>query len=141
MLGSDVVVSELQRLAQRELEDLFRPRSKGGRSGRRRAGGTDRFFDLLANSLERDAERLERFRRESLPLVDQPEEDVLGSDEAVIEEARFFLGQDEHPASPISEPLEQTSLPCAAATCSGVYRSTPSNRRRAIAPIHGHGAR
>jgi hypothetical protein len=39
--------------------------------------------------------------------VDEAEEDVLGADVVVVEEARFLLGEDHHPASPVSEAFEQ----------------------------------
>ena len=112
VLGADVVVAELQRLSQRELEDLLRPRRERRRAGRGRPGGTDRLLDLLAYGLERDAEGLERLRGESLALVDEAEQDVLGPDEAVVQKARFLLSQDQHPACPIGESLEQLRLPC-----------------------------
>ena len=96
---------------ERQLEDLLRPGSERRRAGRRRAGGTDRLLDLLAHRLERDAEGLERLGGEPVTLVDQTEQDVLGPDEAVVEEARLFLGQYQHPSCPVSEPLEQIPLP------------------------------
>ncbi len=36
-------------------------------------------------------------------LVDEAEEDVLGADVAVVEQACFFLCQHDHPTSPIGE--------------------------------------
>ena len=39
--------------------------------------------------------------------MDQPEQDVLGADVIVVEEPRFFLCEDDHPAGPIGEPFEQ----------------------------------
>ena len=111
VLGPDVVVSELERLAQRQLENLLRPRGERRRAGRRRPGWTDRLFDLLAHRFERDAEGLERLGGEALTLVDESEQDVLGPDEAVVEKTRLFLGQYEHPSCPVGEPLEQIALP------------------------------
>ena len=55
VLGADVVVAELKRLAQRQLEDLLRSRCERRRAGRGRSGGPDRLLDLLAHGLERDA--------------------------------------------------------------------------------------
>src|SRR5918999_3753223 len=42
--------------------------------------------------------------------MDQTEKDVLGSDVVVVEEPRLFLGEDDHPAGPVSESLEQWAL-------------------------------
>jgi len=38
--------------------------------------------------------------------VDQPEQDVLGTDVVVVEQARFFLRQDHNPACTVGESLE-----------------------------------
>ena len=109
VLGADVVVAELERLTQRELEDLLGP----GRERDVAAGGgsalADDLLDLGPDGLQRDAERLERLGRDTFALVDQPQEDVLGTDVVVVEETGFFLGQDDHPASPVGEALKQDS--------------------------------
>src|SRR6202011_4781802 len=44
VLGADVVVTELQRFAQRQLEDLLGPGRERRRSRGRRAGGGDRLL-------------------------------------------------------------------------------------------------
>ncbi len=38
--------------------------------------------------------------------MDQPEQDVLGTDVVVIEKPRLFLGKDDHPAGPVCESFE-----------------------------------
>ena len=114
MLGADVVVAELERLAERELEDLLGPGGEGDVPARRRAALADDLLDLAAHGLERDAERLERLGGDALALVDQPEQDVLGADVVVVEEARFFLRQDDDPAGPVGEPFEQGAPPAPA---------------------------
>src|SRR5271167_2903936 len=106
MLGPDVVVAKLQRLAERELEDLLRPRCERRRACRCRNRWPDCFLDLLADGLDRDVERSEDSRSDPLALVDETEEDVLGSDEAVVEEPRLFLSEDQNPACPIGEAFE-----------------------------------
>ena len=107
VLGADVVVAELQRLAQRQLEHLLGPGREGDVPGRRRAALADDLLDLAADGLEGDAERLEGLGGDALALVDQPEQDVLGADVVVVEEARFLLGQDDDPAGPVGEAFEQ----------------------------------
>ena len=78
----------------------------GGEPAGADAGHADRLFDLLADRLERDAERLEGLGGNALALVDQPEQDVLGADEAVVEQARLFLRKHEHPSCPVGEAFE-----------------------------------
>ena len=111
VLGADVVVSELQRLAQRELEDLLGAGREGDVTRRRGAAVTDDLLDLRAHGLERDAERLERLGGDALALVDQAEQDVLGPDVVVVEQARFFLRQDDHSAGSIGEAFEHGGDP------------------------------
>ena len=62
--------------------------------------------DLAAHSLQGDAERLEGLGGRAFTLVDQPEQDVLGTDVVVVEEAGLLLCQDHHAAGPIRESLE-----------------------------------
>jgi hypothetical protein len=38
--------------------------------------------------------------------VDEAQKDVLGADEAVVEQARFFLRKYQHPPRPVSEAFE-----------------------------------
>ena len=103
VLGADVVVAELQGLAQRELEHLLGPRRERDVAGRRGAALADDLLDLAAHGLERDAQALEGLGGDALALVDQPEQDVLGADVRVVEQACFLLGEDDDPAGPIGE--------------------------------------
>ena len=106
VLGADVVVAELQRLAQRQLEDLLRPWRERDVPGRRRAALADHLLDLAAHRFEGDAQALQRLRRDAFALVDQPEEDVLGPDVRVVEQARFLLGENHHSAGSVGEAFE-----------------------------------
>ena len=108
VLGADVVVTELQRLAQRELEDLLGTGREGDVTGRSRSSVTDDLLDLRANGFERDAERLEGLRRDAFALVDQSEQDVLGTDVVVIEKAGLLLREDDHPSGSVGEALEHS---------------------------------
>ena len=103
VLGADVVVAELQRFAQRQLEHLLGSRGERDVARRRRAALADDLLDLAAHGLERDAERLERLRGDAFALVDQAEQDVLGADVAVVQQTRFLLRQHHHPPGPIGE--------------------------------------
>ena len=110
VLGADVVVAELQRLAQRQLQHLLRPRGEGDVTGRGLLALADDLLHLLADTLERDAEGLERLGSDALTLVDQAQEDVLGADVVVVEHPGLFLGQDDHAAGSVGEPFEHLLL-------------------------------
>ena len=111
VLGADVVVAELERLAERQLEDLLGARRERDVPGRRGAALADDLLHLAADGLERDAERLEGLGRDAFALVDQPEQDVLRADVVVVEEPSFLLGQHHDPSGSVGEPFEQVSLP------------------------------
>src|SRR5690606_33166301 len=94
VLGPDVVVAELERLPQRELQHLLGAWGEGDVSGRRLLALADDLLDLLAHRLELDVEPLERLARDTLALVDKAEQNVLGPDVVVVEQACFVLGKD-----------------------------------------------
>ena len=79
--------------------------------GRRLLALADDLLDLLADGLQRDAERLERLGGDALALVDQAEQDVLGADVVVVEHPGLFLGQDDNPPRAVGEPLEHLFAP------------------------------
>ena len=54
-------------------------------------------------------ERLEGLGGHALALVDQPEQDVLGADEAVVEQARLLLRQHQHSSCPVGEAFEHVT--------------------------------
>src|SRR5207253_10712549 len=86
VLGPDEVVAEPERLAQRELQDLLRARSKRDVTRGSGSADADDLFDLLADGSQRDPERFERLRGKPFALADQAEQHVLGPDVVVIEE-------------------------------------------------------
>ena len=107
VLGADVVVTERQRLAQRELQHLLRARRERDLAGRDLVALADDPRDLRPHLFHRDVERLEYPRREALLLTEQPEQDVLGADVVVLERPRLVLGENDDLASPFSEAFEQ----------------------------------
>ena len=111
VLGADVVVAELQGFPQRQLQDLLGPGRERRGSGRGRSGRADRLLDLLAHRFEADTERLERLGRHALTLVDEAQQDVLGADEVVVEQSRFFLGQDQDSSGSVSKTFEHAGPP------------------------------
>src|SRR5439155_11163048 len=68
VLGPDVVVPELKRFAQRELQDLLRPRGEGDVAGGGCLPLADDLLDLGPNRLQRDSQRLEGFGGDALAL-------------------------------------------------------------------------
>ena len=106
VLGADVVVAELQRLAQRELEDLLGARGERDVPARSLLALADDLLDLLAHGVEGDAQRFERLGGDALTLVDEPEQDVLGSDVVVVEHPGLFLGQDDNTTRAVCETFE-----------------------------------
>ncbi len=111
VLGADVVVAQLQRLTQRQLEDLLRPGGERDVAARSLGALTDDLDDLLAHRFEVDAEALEAAGGDALPLVDEAEQDVLGPDVVVVEQARFLLSEDHDSPGPIGEPLKHFVSP------------------------------
>src|SRR6185437_9342911 len=77
VLGADVIVAKLQRLAQRQLKYLLGARSERYMTRRRLLALSDDLLDLLADRLQADAKGLKRLSGNALALVDQPEQDVL----------------------------------------------------------------
>ncbi len=109
VLGADVVVAELQRLAQRQLEHLLGARRERDVPRRHERALADEVLDLRVDVLKRDAQRLERLGGDAVLLADESEQQVLGADVVLVEHARFFLGVDHDPARLLGESLEHVS--------------------------------
>ena len=109
MLGADVVVSEREGLAERELQDLLRARRERDLSGRDLVALPDDARDLGAHLLDGDVELLEHTRGETLLLTEQPQEDVLRPDVVVLQGACFVLGEDDDLPGPLCEALEHVA--------------------------------
>jgi hypothetical protein len=86
----------------------------------------DDLFDLLADALQRDPQRLQRLGGDTFTLVDQPQEDVLGADVVVVEHPGLFLGQDNHPPRAVGEPFEHSHSLTAAPAVLGLTPGRPS---------------
>lgn len=120
VLCADVAVPELRRLDEGEVEDSPRPRIEGRRAWGRYLTGADRLSQLFAHGRARDAERFERHGSKPVSLVDQPEEDVLGTDGDAVQSPRLFLRKKQRSARWIGEPLEHhPSIAFRAAIVSG----------------------
>ena len=78
MLGPDVVVAELPRFLDGQLEDALGLRRERHLAERERLGEScERALDLRLDGLEPQPQPLENRGRDSLTVTDQPEKDVL----------------------------------------------------------------
>jgi len=116
VLGADVVVSELERLAERQLQNLLGPRREGDVSGLHGLPAPDDLLDLDADHTQGDVHRTEGLRGHAVPLVDQAEEQMLGPDVVVAEHPRFLLGEDHDAPGTVGEPLEHCRKGCTVRT-------------------------
>ena len=67
---------------------------------------------ILSAPVQEDPEGFERLGGDALPLMDEPEEDVLRSDVIVVEQAGLLLGEDDDPPGSIGEALEHVPASC-----------------------------
>ena len=140
VLGADVVVAERERLAQRQLEHLLRPRRERDLARGDLLAGADDADHLGADALDRDVQRLEHASGEALLLAQQAEQDVLGADVVVLQGAGLFLGEDDHLPGPFCESLEQNSFRLFGSLCLLCLSSSrPRGRKSAGCSIHSAG--
>jgi hypothetical protein len=145
VLGTDVVVVEVPRLLDGVLDDAFGPGGVGQLAhGDHFGSAFDKLFDLQAHLAQVDAEVLEHVRPDPGTLLDQSQEDVLGSDILVVEPLRLLIGQGHYLSGTVSKPFEHASsfrgLPPAMRGCDGRIRPDRASVRAAgpdTAPGHG----
>ena len=106
VLGADVVVAEGERLAERQLQHLLRPRREGDLARGHLFAGADDAHNLGAHALDGDVQALQHASGEALLLTEKAEEDVLGADVVVLERPRLLLGEDDHLACAFCKSLE-----------------------------------
>src|SRR4029450_12471238 len=106
VLGADVVVTELERLPKRELEDLLGARGERDVPARRGLALADDLLNLLTHGLEGDVEAHEGLAGDAVSLAHQAEQDVLGPDVVVVEHPRLLLGEDDGATGSVREALE-----------------------------------
>ena len=109
--------SELQGLAQRQLEHLLGSRGERDVPRRRRTALADDLFHLVAHGLERDAQAFERLGGDPFTFVDETEEDVFGADVAMAQQPRFLLCQHHDPPGPIGEAFKHGESLSASGSC------------------------
>jgi len=120
VLGADVVVTELLRLTQGQLEHVLRAGGEWNMPLLLALALADDLHDLLPHRFQADPQRLQGLGRDAFALVDQAEQDVLGPDVVVAEHPGLFLRQDHNPPRPVGKPLEHLTAPS---------RSVPGHNR------------
>ena len=112
MLRADVVVVELESLAKGKFKDLFGPRSERLRSGGKASNRPDLLLHLPAHRFQGHPAALQGLGGEAIALVHEAEQDVLGTDETMVEEPCFYLCQHEDAPGSVGEALKHgPSLP------------------------------
>src|SRR6202034_2007576 len=106
VLGADVVMAKLKRLAQRQLKHLLGAWRERDVPGRRLLSLADDLLNLLPYGVQADPKGLQCLRRYAFTLMDEAQQDVLGADVVVIEHPGFFLRQDHNSPRPVSKSLE-----------------------------------
>ncbi len=107
VLGADVVVSERQCLAQRQLQHLLGARRERDLAGRDLVALADDAGDLRAHLFDRDVERLEHARGKTFLFAQQTEQDVLRPDVVVLERSCLVLREDDDLARSLCKSLKQ----------------------------------
>ena len=111
VLGGNVVLAELQRLAQRTFEHALCPRREGDVACSDRHLLVGDFLDLGDGLFVRHVEPLERLGGDALAFANQTEQQVLGSDVGLLELSCLFLREDEDPAGLVGELLKHVLMP------------------------------
>ena len=107
VLGGDVALAHLHRLAQRVLQHALHAR--GERQVARHVGRLvdgDDLADVGDDVVVLDVEAVERLGGQAVLLLYESEQDVLGAHVGLMQGARLVLGQDEHLARLVGELLE-----------------------------------
>ena len=113
VLRADVVVAQLQGLAQAQLEDTLSARGEGNVTLDRLLTLADDLNDRGANGLALDTHRLQGLGGDALTLGDQAEQQVLRADVVVLETASLVLREHDDPASAVGKAFEHASPHCA----------------------------
>ena len=109
MLRADVVVAELQGLAQAQLEDALGARGEGNVALDRLLTLADDLDDGGADGLALDLHGLQGLGGNALTLGDQAEQQVLRADVVVLETASLVLCEHDDPASAVGKAFEHAS--------------------------------
>ena len=106
VLGTDVVVAEALGLVDGELDNTLGARGENKIASRGGIAPTDDELDRLADLGQLDVHVREDLAGHAFALADEPQQQVLRTDVAVVEALGFFLGQGQNLASSLGELLE-----------------------------------
>ena len=106
VLCADVIVAQLEGLAQRKLEDLLGARGEGDMTAGRGLTLADDLDDLAAHGVQGDVHRLQGLGGDPLALMDEAEEEVLGANVVVVERPSLVLSQDDDAAGAVGKAFE-----------------------------------
>ena len=107
MFGPDVVVTEVACFLEREFNNLLRARGERDlHRGLHCGARLDDLLDLATDLLEIDRHGLEDIGGDALALLDEAEQDVLGTDVLVVEALRLAAGEAHDLAGAFSEAVE-----------------------------------
>ena len=112
MLGADVIVTELSRLLDGQLQHAFslggeRNFTEGKGLGESRKGA----FDFSFHGLQSETQALQHRGGDAFTVADEAKKHVLGADEVVSEPPCFFPGQDDDSPRPFGEPFKHWCPP------------------------------
>ena len=112
VLGADVVVAELARFLDRQLQHALRLRGERDLTERQRLREAGQGpLDLRLHRFEPQPETLQHRGGDALAVTDEPEQDVLGTDEVVAETSRLLTRQDDDPSRPFGESFKHCAFP------------------------------
>ena len=103
-------MTEAERLAQGQLQNLFRAGRKRDLAGCDFFSGADDPDNLGADALHGYVEGFQNPRGQSLFLAEKAEQDVLGADVVVLQGSCFLLGEDDYLTCAFCKSLEQKFL-------------------------------
>src|SRR5215217_8737772 len=106
VLGAYVVVSELQGLPERQLQDLLRARRERRLGASAFLAVADDALDLLAHLIEVHVERVESLRGDAFVFAQEAEEQVLRAYVVVVEMTGLVLREHHDLAGPLRETFE-----------------------------------
>ena len=124
MLSANIVVAQLQRLAQRQFQYLLGPRGERDVTGGSGLALPNKFLHLGTHRVQGNIHGLQRLRSHAFTLVDEAQQQVLTADVAVIQQPGFFLGKHNYATGAVSKSFKHLG-----SSFSAGMRGTPRCRQ------------
>ena len=106
MLGADVVVPQPARFVEGQLQHLLGPWGERDFLVGGSLAAADGGLDLDAHAVGGDTQALQHLAGDPLTFADNPQQDMLRADGAVLETLGFFLSQDDDAPGGLREPFK-----------------------------------